>query len=622
MTHFQKLKTTSILKWVSSDKHLTLSEIPFFLIKRALHTTKASLFEANLIPSSQTLTLISILNWVSSFSSDNNLNLSKIQFSLNRRALHTTKASVLESSPIPSSQTQTLISDTDITDAQSALRDYLHSTRSFQFTDAEYISKNSPNFLRNLIERVENKQEIGRSITRYLRYHPINEFEPFFDSIGLNPSEFNHLLPRKLMFLSDDDLLLENFHFLCNYGFPGCKIGKIYMGETEVFKYEYGVLSSKLKAYEELGMSKTSVIKLIGCSPCLLIGGVNEVFVEVLEELKSLGIECDWIGGCLSEKNSYDWNKVLGLLHMFSKIGCNGEELRALLIRNPEILLDNSGKTTNSLIGLLIKLGVPMIEIRSLLLQFPQVQVGTFIMNLRQGLTLLVEIEMEDKEIQKIVRTHSKILGLCSFKRPTSLLTKLNVGKKRLCRIIQEDPNQLMNWILGTKVSPFPPLPSSYEDQVKSIFLVDLGFVENSNEMKRALKLFRGKSDELQERFDCLVKAGLNSNDVSNIVKNAPHILNQSRDVIEKKIDFLVHGMGYPVESLVSFPSYVAYTIERVKLRYSMYKWLRDEGIASPMLALSTIVASSDKKFVNKYVNNHPKGPEVWEKFKKSLSSG
>jgi hypothetical protein len=41
---------------------------------------------------------------------------------------------------------------------------------------------------------------IGRSIfIRLLHYHPINEFEPFFEGMGLKLSEYVPLLPRNLM---------------------------------------------------------------------------------------------------------------------------------------------------------------------------------------------------------------------------------------------------------------------------------------------------------------------------------------------------------------------------------------------------------------------------------------
>ena len=83
--------------------------------------------------------------------------------------------------------------------AQAILLDYLHSIRSIEFMDAENMSKKSPHFL----EKSRKWGGIGRSIIRLLRYHPINEFEPFFEGMGLKPSEYVPLLPRNLMFLRD-----------------------------------------------------------------------------------------------------------------------------------------------------------------------------------------------------------------------------------------------------------------------------------------------------------------------------------------------------------------------------------------------------------------------------------
>ncbi|KAJ0961272.1 hypothetical protein J5N97_000730 [Dioscorea zingiberensis] len=139
--------------------------------------------------------------------------------------------------------------------------------------------------------------------------------------------------------------------------------------------------------------------------------------------------------------------------------------------------------------------------------------------------------------------------------------------------------------------------------------------------MKKALKVFRGKGDELQDRYDFLVKAGFAANDVSNMIKMSPHILNQKIDVLQNKLDFLLNNLGYPLSSLVVFPSYMSYTVGRVKLRFLMYDWLKDREKAKPGLALSSILACSDKMFMKRFVNCHPIGPEVWENFKKRLST-
>jgi hypothetical protein len=49
-------------------------------------------------------------------------------------------------------------------------------------------------------------------------------------------------------------------------------------------------------------------------------------------------------------------------------------------------------------------------------------------------------------------------------------------------------------------------------------FLRSLGFVEGSDDMKKALKAFRGKGDELQDRYEFLVKSGFDPKDVVDMI--------------------------------------------------------------------------------------------------------
>ncbi|CAA6670190.1 unnamed protein product [Spirodela intermedia] len=482
-----------------------------------------------------------------------------------------------------------------ITEAQAALMDYLHYTRSFQFTDAEYISMNSPIFLSNLLKKVKDRQDIGRSITRFLLFHPINEFEPFFESLGLVPSEFNQYLPRDLMFLSDDSVLLQNYHTLVNYGVPRTKIGKIFKEAMGILFSEDGILSSKLRSYEEIGLSRTSIIKIISSAPSLLIGDVDRDFVRVLEELESMGVDREWIGRNLSEENSYLWGRMLMLLQFFRQLGFSRREVGALVRRNPGFLLDNSGKMVFSVVGLLAKMGSTKDELSGLFLHFPSIQLESFVNNLRFSLLFLTTIGMEPEDIKEVT--------------PCSVLTSLSVGHKRLCRIIKQDPHQFKNWVFGMKIDR---LPNCKQDHIsleqKEKFLLGLGFSENSKEMKRALSKFRGKGDELQERYNCFVDAGLDPKDVSKMIKLAPHILNQSKDVLEMKMDFLVNGLGYPLDSLVTFPSFMSFTLEGSK-----------PGKVKPNMALSTILATAEKVFLKRFVERHSEGPKVWEKFKRTV---
>lgn len=484
------------------------------------------------------------------------------------------------------------------------------------------MSKNSPIFLSELLGRVDVGAEIGHSVARFLRYNPVNEFEPFLESLGLNPSEYVPLMPPHFVFLSDAPFFLENYYLLRGYGFERRNIGKIYREASEVFYFDVKVLVSKLRGYEELGIEQSSLVRFITSSPYLLFGDVdvNADFVEVLERMKSFGLEISWIEGNLLEASSCDWSHMLGLLTLFRKMGLEKEQLAEILLRRSDILFEDSGNRTVLLVGFLLKFGYTMEQIGSVLLQFPDVNVGQFVSNLWRCFLFLNEIEMGAIEIGDFVRSHAMLMGTCALMRANSLYTYLCVGKKRLCKYILQNPQELKNFVLGAKVERLPRLEEGIAVKAtKTKFLLNLGFVEESNEMKKAQMVFRGKAAELQERFNFIMSYGLDRREVCDMVKVSPQILNQKKNVIRTKIDFLVRELGYPVSVLWVFPSVLNYTVERVKLRLSMYDWLKGQGTSH--LALSTIVATSEREFIKKFVSRHPSGPQVWQELKDQIYS-
>ncbi|MCE3049769.1 hypothetical protein HAX54_045762 [Datura stramonium] len=539
------------------------------------------------------------------------------------RSSHNPKLSVPElKTDTPLSPAVNKISRVARSDGQAALFDYLHSTRGFNYVDAEHISKNSPHFLQSLLSKVDNDQDVARALIRFFRYHPINEFEPFLESLGLKPSEITSMLPRNLIFLSDDHDLLDNYHVICDYGIPRLKIGKIYKEATQIFGYDYGVLGMKLTAYEKLGLSRSTVIKLVTCSPTLLLGEMNNELIQVLGKLKVLGFEIDWIGGYLSNRHSYNWGRMLNTLRFLNEVGYSDEEMANLFKMNPAYLFEGSGKQIYVLVGQLLKLGLKMNDVYSLFCENPNILSLKCAKNLWHALYFLTEIGLETEKIADIVSTHIQLLGSHSLKGPKTVLRGFNGDKCRLCQTIKDDPLNLFRLASKSKfnvVQMTSHNPGKLFD--KTTFLLRLGYLENSDELAKALKQFRGRGDQLQERFDCLVNAGLDCNVVINMIRQAPTVLNQSKNVLEKKIDLLKTYLGYPVESIVSFPSYLCYDVDRVHLRFSMYAWVKQQGAAKPTLSVSTLLACSDVRFVKYFVDIHPEGPAMWESLKSSLQS-
>ncbi|XP_019084485.1 PREDICTED: transcription termination factor MTEF18, mitochondrial-like [Camelina sativa] len=514
--------------------------------------------------------------------------------------------------------------------AQVAMFDYFYQTRGLQFLVAESMSKNAPVFNDNLLRKLDgcdvddDEDEIVRSITRFLLFHPVNEFEPFLESLGLKPSEFSHLVPCDKMFLNEDAFLLENYHVFWNYGIGREKMGKIFKEAREVFGFETGVLASKIKAYEEdLGFSRLFLSKLIVCSPSILIGNMDVELTKVMEMLKAIGFGVDWVTENLSEEVSYDWSSMHRCLSFLRDICVDENELNELIRKRPGLIFEDSGEWTLILAGFETKLGSSRSKLCSLFQKLPQSQsLGKCLINLRHCFLFLQDIEMEADEISKIFRLHSSWLGVTRLKQTSTLLLNLKGGKRRLCQVIQENPEEMKKWVMGLRVQPLPDTSckvDSKSKRMKTQFLLDLGYKENSEDMERAHKSFRGKGSELRERFNVLVSLGFTEEVVKDMVKACPSILTQASDIIESKVNYLVNELGYPLSTLVTFPTCLKYTLQRMKLRYTMFSWLQARGKADPKLALSTILVCSDKFFDTRFVNRHPDGPKHLEDLKKLL---
>ncbi|KAJ0027424.1 hypothetical protein Pint_36558 [Pistacia integerrima] len=418
---------------------------------------------------------------------------------------------------------------------------------------------------------------------------------------GLKPSEYSPFLPRNLMFLSDDNLLLENYYVLCNYGVERKNIGKIYKEARDIFRYDFGVLSLKLQAYEKLGLGQSIIGKVIVYSPYILIGDVNMEFVKVLETLKSIGVKISLIEEHSMDQNSYNWSKMLRLLSFFSEMGLCEEQLGKLIRRHPGLLLEGSGDGALALIGLLLKFG-----------------------------STLDEIDMEMDEIGKIFRSHSMLLDRKDVSEMIRVSPEI-LSQKMFCHsMIQVIADKIHDFVAlqgerfikllfvlaqmlkliffrGSKVERLPRSRDRERSlMVKAKFLEDVGLIQNPCATERTVKAFRGRGEEFQERFDCIVNAGLDRKDVSEMIRVSPEILSQKKNVIEAKIDFLVHDLGHPISSLLSYPSFLNYSMQRIKLRLSMYNWLTEQGKAVPMFALSTLITCSDNTFMKRFVNQHP----------------
>ncbi|XP_058743236.1 uncharacterized protein LOC131616030 isoform X2 [Vicia villosa] len=466
--------------------------------------------------------------------------------------------------PAPSPPPPVRISRGPKIEARHAPRDYLVITRGYSFIDADFISKNSPHFINSLIFRVR---------------------------INIRDHDFPQALRR---------------------------MWKIYRDAREVFGYGSGVLSKKFESYENLGLSKSSVVKLFVCCPLLLVGNeVDPQFVVVLDRLKRIGIDIGWFVNCMLPSRTYRWKAIIDNIEFFRQGGYSEKEMYDLFTADPKLLLDGLGKRTYLVVGQLIKSGLDVDEICSCFREHPDVLSSPRMTNLMFVISFMYNVRMDQDAIAHVLYNYMHELSKLSIKGYTTMSKELGVREGDLCEMIQDDPLEFFSLALKPKqkkdINKFRYDPHNYLE--KTSFLQKLGYNDNSEEMEIAMKRFEGKGDKLQERFDCLVEAGLEYNTVVGMVKRIPSILSIEKTLLQKKIDFLKNTLGYPIESLVGYryPSYFTNNLDQMYARFAMYEWLKRRTDINPELSLATIFASSEKRFLKIFVNKHPEGPTTWQ---------
>lgn len=349
-------------------------------------------------------------------------------------------------------------------------------------------------------------------------------------------------------------------------------------------------------------------------------GDDNQELHDFLEKFKNVGLDLIWLEKHIRKCGSCDWKCMLEVMCLLGDLGLREEQIGEVIKNHPVLLLECSGRCTLCLFTLLLKFGMTRSRARAVLHHFPQVSVASFTGNLLHSYQFLVGINMPSHDIARMFSLHPLLLGTCRLKKVGSLVHLLNCGVNRICRMVEEDPFVLKKWVCGVRVERLPqPSRAARVRRAKTRFLESLGFVEKSGEMERALRLIMGKGEELQERFDCLVKSGLGQENAAAMVKSAPRVLNMSKDVTERKINLLVRDLGYPVSVVLDHPILLTYTTKRLKLRLLMHQWLKEEGAVKAESSLRTLLKYDEERFARCYVNSHPRGSQTWERLKKEM---
>ncbi|KAH7687585.1 Transcription termination factor mitochondrial/chloroplastic protein [Dioscorea alata] len=515
-----------------------------------------------------------------------------------------------------------------LSEARRAVTEYLHSTRALPFALADQIASNSPFSLSVLVSQIPfhdpSPLHIPRTLRRFLSYHPINEFDFFFESIGLPRASYPSP-SRRLLFLSDDEPLLAAVNSLVRFGFPWTRLGILYREAACIFNESSELLVKRLRAFEALGLRRVCVIGICLAFPSVLTadcdpGGEIDL---LLRDLKKVFVDFG-MDDCAGDDVDVFFEiccRIRVFYHAGSVKGTMGE----IMGRNQRVFLDLEGSFLAERLDFFRKLGMHKEKVGTFVLDHVEILDFDLVNTKISLLEYLRKVELSEEEVLRVSQECPFVMGRNKLSNLPGIMRATNLHEWFLDKITNDNyryisPDFASNIgydvkIDGEFIEDLERIKSVKMHEFLSIkldFIRSIGFGENRITAK-AVGLLNGTMDQLQERFDCLLELGIEYPMLCRIISSAPKVLNQGKDNILQKVNYLCNDLNYSLEYLENFPAFLCFDLEnRIRPRYRILNWLQEIGLLKKPFSPATVLANSEKRFIINLWSIHPAAPKQW----------
>ncbi|XP_042407768.1 transcription termination factor MTEF18, mitochondrial-like [Zingiber officinale] len=524
-----------------------------------------------------------------------------------------------------------LLRDRVLKEARCWLTEYLHSDRAIPFSHADSIVSHAPFSLSAFLSQVPfpsntARADLKRIFRRFLTYHPLDEYDFFFESIGLPPSFSSSSSAASAYpsyFLSDDSLLLAAVSALVHYGFPWTKLGLLYREEPRIFSSDSDRLISRLSALEARGFHRACIIGICLAFPSALSadadpgGEVDHLF----QYLNKVFLDFD-LSQSVPENNVDIFLQVCKNIRVFYDLDSRKGTMGELMCKNlQKIFLELDDALIAQKLMFFINLGMEASEAGHFILKHADI----FNLDLENSSILMPEylksVGLEEHKVALLSRKFPFAMGRIKLGNLAATMKAMNLQKWFLGKILNGNPHYFSSEFIlsGSHDTALECLFRQRLERLKCAkmgnkleFMLSIGFGENK-ETLRSISLLRGQNDQLQERFDCLLELGIEYSMLCRMINAKPLILNQCKDTVREKVNFLCNDLGYSLEYLDNFPAFLSYGLEsRTKPRFKMLDWLKEFGLLKKHLAPSTFLSYSEREFITFLYSVHPAAPKQW----------
>eukprot|EP01018_Ginkgo_biloba_P033304 Gb_18638 [translate_table: standard] len=487
------------------------------------------------------------------------------------------------------------------------LQDYLCRKWGLFDSDVARAIEYAPRFvmkIKTLVEAMGRDTELKIGIedlkaeveTLLKENNTLDEKELFLESIGKKEDGLGSLEIE----LRSDRGLVAVTRLLERYDFPRTNVFHLIQKQNCLLKCYESELIKTLSALEAYGFSRETLPCLIDSCPSVLDSGYLNKWHPLFSRLKKLPnraviIEkilkyCRRFGVEPVGPQNYEENIKFLASH---RIGSS--YVAKFLQKCPLLFFLNRKSDIEPNIRVLRDAGVRNENIHDVLRKFLNV-VTYRVPSLVSKIDYLKSIGLGREDIDHVCSKFPAILGHSvedKLKPLVHELQSLGFSGHRLVKTIVNNP-YVFSMKVGGELSRCVLLlkhlrcRKSIQDKI-----LEQGIIRGSRRVKA--------------RVECLTKHGLSHREALKLLEKEPRIIIYDLRCIERKVNFLINDMGFPIRNLIEVPDYLGVNFEKQIIpRHKVIVYLRSRGGLGMEVTLKTMMKLTRNQFYNKYVRPYP----------------
>lgn len=267
------------------------------------------------------------------------------------------------------------------------------------------------------------------------------------------------------------------------------------------------------------------------------------------------------------------------------------------LLRRPQLLNLNLQKQLVPRIDFLTELnGGDKKSTAALLSKLPYILAYT-VEHYKRHLELWHKVGLKDEDFFKVALVYPNIF---SISRDRKLVPRMEFLQQ--CGL---DSSEIVRFL--TKSPLFLSLSWEANLSKKLVFLVKIGYRHRTKQLAAAMGWStRTSCENMQMVIGVLLEWGFSCEDVMEMGKKQPQILQYNHKLLEKKMKYLVEDMDRDIGELLAFPAFLGYKLnDRIKMRYEAKKDIRGKH-----LSINKLLSVSAERF---FWNDVPPSDEGYD---------